>query len=296
MDRREIAKVPRIVPVGIDLGTTYSVMAMVNDRGETEMIRSREGDLLVPSVVLFDDRQRIVGEAARRQADHAADRIADHAKRDLGEPHYRRPIQGSRVPPEVILGCILRKLHADIQRVAGENFKVVITVPAYFDEARRKATAAAGTMSGLEVLDIVNEPTAAALAFGERLGYLDYSGVPREALDVLVYDLGGGTFDVTVIHLAPDNCRTLATDGDAQLGGYNWDLRLVEFVQATLADSLPELAGADAATEQRLRRAAEDAKHVLSRRPEATVRFEFQGQKHAVPIAPSSSSSSPRIS
>ena len=107
---------------------------------------------------------------------------------------------------------------------------MVITVPAYFDEPRRKGTADAGEMAGLKVLDIVNEPTAAALAFGETLGYLTPDAAPKEEMTLLVYDLGGGTFDATLLRLAPGNIQTIATDGDVQLGGHDWDMRLVEYV------------------------------------------------------------------
>jgi molecular chaperone DnaK len=205
------------VAVGIDLGTTYSVAARIDPQGRSEIVRNLHGDLLTPSVVLFDQQEIVVGKVAKKAAAAASDRVAECAKRDIGSRFYSRPIKGQQMPPEAILACILRQLKKDITNVVGSDFKVVVTVPAYFDEPRRQATADAARIADIDMLDIVNEPTAAALAFGEQLGYLTATGEPSEAMRVLVYDLGGGTFDVTVIELASGNIRTLATDGDVQL-------------------------------------------------------------------------------
>ncbi len=164
--------------VGIDLGTTYSAMAWVDDSNRSTLIPNEEGDLLTPSVVLFEDNQVIVGKEAKKVAVMAVDRVATCVKRDMGKPVYAKPIDGQYLPPEVIQSYILRKLKNDIKRVVGPDFQVIITVPAYFDEPRRKATYQAGEMAGLDVLDILNEPTAAALAFGEDQGYLTRFGAP----------------------------------------------------------------------------------------------------------------------
>jgi molecular chaperone DnaK len=153
-------------PVGIDLGTTLSAAAVIDQEGASKMLRHREGKALVPSVVFFGDGDVVVGEAAKRAGRLEPEQVAYAAKRDMGKSHYQRPIRGKMVPSEVIQSCILRKLRAQIIDIIGGSHKAVITVPAYFDEARRKATADAGQISGLDVLDIVNEPTAAALAFG----------------------------------------------------------------------------------------------------------------------------------
>jgi molecular chaperone DnaK len=207
------------------------------------------------------------------------------AKRDMGKSRFRHAVNGRFLPPEVIQAYILRKLHHDIVTAVGKDYRVVISVPAYFDEPRRKATADAAAMSGLETLDIVNEPTAAALAFGERLGYLDDSGAPRDALTLLVYDLGGGTFDVTVIRLAPGNATTLATDGDAQLGGYDWDMRLVEHVLSHFQRNYPNVSDFDRAGRAQLRRLAEHAKHRLSVKGQTIIRFEYAGKMVEVPVS-----------
>ncbi len=170
---------PHERPIGIDLGTTFSAVAWVDESGETAMIRNAEGELLTPSVVLFTDQEVVVGKEARTATTVHPELVAEWVKRDMGLPYYTRPIHGRKLPPEVIQACILRKLKEDILRTLGEPDRVVITVPAYFDEPRRKGTADAGEMAGLKVLDIVNEPTAAALSFGEVLGYLTPRPRPR---------------------------------------------------------------------------------------------------------------------
>ena len=275
---------PHERPVGIDLGTTFSAVAYVDESGRTAIVRNAEGDLLTPSVVLFDDDEVVVGKEARTATTVHPDLVAEWVKRDMGLPYYTRPIRGHKFPPEVIQGCILRKLKTDAVRTLGELDRVVITVPAYFDEPRRKATADAGEMAGLKVLDIVNEPTAAALAFGETLGYLTPDAAPKEEMTVLVYDLGGGTFDVTLLRLAPGNIQTFATDGDVQLGGHDWDMRLVDHV----ADRFKRLHKRDPRQDpvgmNRLLDAAIEAKHALSARGRTTIRVEWAGQVIEVPV------------
>ncbi|MHB8901024.1 MAG: Hsp70 family protein, partial [Thermoguttaceae bacterium] len=189
--------------VGIDLGTTYSAAAWLDERGHSVMVPNSDGERLTPSVVLFGERETVVGKSARAAATVHPDQVARWVKRDMGLSVYHQPIRGEYFPPEVIQACILRRLKEDIVAELDTPGHSVITVPAYFDEPRRKGTADAGEMAGLDVLDIVNEPTAAALAFGERLGYLGPSGTATDERTVLVYDLGGGTFDVTLLHMAP---------------------------------------------------------------------------------------------
>ncbi len=266
------------VAVGIDLGTTNSAVAWIDEKGHSVMIRNTEGELLTPSVVLFSDSETVVGKSARSASTVHPDQVAQWVKRDMGLASYHHPIRGQLFPPEVIQACILRKLKEDIVAELGTPGRSVITVPAYFDEPRRKATADTGQMAGLDVLDIVNEPTAAALAFGERLGYLSPSGTATGEMTVLVYDLGGGTFDVTVLHLAPGNIQTLATDGDVQLGGHDWDLRLVDHV----AEKFIESGGPDPRQDPyglgRLYLAVEEAKHTLSARNRTAVRLDHAGR------------------
>jgi molecular chaperone DnaK len=267
---------PKTIPVGIDLGTTNSVAAYIDAAGRTVVIPNTEGDVLTPSVVLFDDREVVVGKEARRANMVHPDQIAEWVKRDMGSPVYSRPIRGEYLPPEVIQACILRRLKNDVAARLGSDIKVVITVPAYFDEPRRKATADAGEMAGLSVLDIVNEPTAAAMAFGELHGYLT-PGRPLEEMTVLVYDLGGGTFDVTLLRLAPGDVRALATDGDVQLGGYDWDLRLVNHLAEAFKQTFGHDPREDAAGFYRLYNGVLEAKHTLSARGRAVVQVDHAG-------------------
>jgi molecular chaperone DnaK len=241
------------------------------------MLRNSSGELLTPSVVLFDRDETVVGREARKAQATMPESVAECAKRDMGREHYAHPINGQQIPPEVIQACVLRKLKEDTSAVLGPQFKCVITVPAYFDEPRRKATADAGEMAGLDVLNIVNEPTAAALAFGERLGYLAETGAPLEHLNVLVYDLGGGTFDVTMIELRPGEITTLATDGDVQLGGYDWDSRLVDYVTDQFQNRYQFDVRRDAGSMSRVRAAVEEAKHTLTLREEAALHISHQG-------------------
>jgi len=270
--------------VGIDLGTTFSAVASLDTSGRSVMVRNGEGELLTPSVVLFGDREVTVGREARNAAMIKPDVVAEWVKRDMGAPRYSRPIRGEFLPPEVIQACILRKLRADIAASLGQDVAVVITVPAYFDEPRRKATADAGEMAGLRVLDIVNEPTAAALAFGETLGYLAPGGTPRRAMTVLVYDLGGGTFDVTLLRLAPGDVQTLATDGDVQLGGHDWDLRLLDYVADAFQKSHQLDPRRDPRTANRLLGAVIEAKHTLSARSHTTLQVEYKGCRSQIPL------------
>ncbi|MGE0605744.1 MAG: Hsp70 family protein [Pirellulales bacterium] len=275
---------PKINAVGIDLGTTYSAMAWVNEANHSTLIPNDQGDLLTPSVVLFEDKSIVVGKEAKKVAVLHPDRVASCVKRDMGKPAYSRPIRGKYIPPEVIQSYILKKLKDDIARTAGQDFRAIITVPAYFDENRRKATYQAGEMAGLKVLDIVNEPTAAALAYGEDLGYLTRFGAPKQRMNVIVYDLGGGTFDVTLIDMQAGDLRTLCTDGDVQLGGFDWDMRLVDFiaeyyVKQHQADPRQSPEGM-----QRMLLLAEEAKHTLSARGRTSVHLVHDGKSADIPI------------
>ena len=275
----------RAKPVGIDLGTTNSAVAWVDESGRSVMVSNSEGDLLTPSIVLFGDREVVVGKEARSATTVTPGMVAEWVKRDMGQPTYSHAIHGRYLPPEVIQACILKKLKSDVLGALGPDTKVVITVPAYFDEPRRKATADAGEMAGLSVLDIVNEPTAAALAFGEMLGYLAPTGAPKEEMTILVYDLGGGTFDATVLKLSAGNIRTIATDGDVQLGGHDWDQRLVDYVAEEFRKSHDVDPRQDPAGLNRLFNAVIEAKLTLTARSQATVRFDYGGRSTAVQIS-----------
>jgi molecular chaperone DnaK len=276
---------PRTRAVGIDLGTTYSAVAWIQDSGKTAMIANSEGDILTPSLALFEDDEVLVGKEAKKAGILKPARFADCVKRDMGSTVYSRTICGEYMPPEVIQAWILKKLKADIYRTVGPDMRVVITVPAFFDEQRRKATADAGAMAALPVLDVVNEPTAAALAFGEELGYLSADGSILEPLTVLVYDLGGGTFDVTLLEMRPGDFRTVATDGDVRLGGRDWDMRLVDVAADAFIDEHREDPRQNPASLQRLLIEVEEAKRTLSARQNATIRVDHAGNSSTVKVS-----------
>ena len=263
--------------VGIDLGTTYSAMAWVDETGQSVLLHNAEGDLLTPSVVMFEDDQVLVGKEAKRLGVYAADRLAECVKRDMGSPAFSRPIAGRQLPPEAIQAYILRKIRNDITKTIGDDFKVVITVPAFFDEPRRKATVDAAHIAGLHVLDIVNEPTSAALAFGEGLGFLRATGAAAVRMNVLVYDLGGGTFDVTLIEMKQGNLRTIATDGDVRLGGRDWDMALVDYCSQQFVQQFGSDPREDHVCLLRMLGAVEEAKHTLSARNNATIKVSYDG-------------------
>jgi len=213
------------------LGTTFSVLAYVDQAGRPVTVPNAWGDLLTPSAVSFDDSEVIVGREARKLSVQSPDAYAECFKRDMGCPTFRRPVRGLGVPPEVLSGYVLQRLKQDAEVRLGPIRQAVITVPAFFDETRRRATQEAGRLAGLEVLDIINEPTAAAVAFGFQHGFIDLAkGGVEKPLRLLVYDLGGGTFDVTILEIAGTQFRALATDGDIQLGGKDFDERLVSYL------------------------------------------------------------------
>ncbi len=200
--------------VGIDLGTTYSVVAALDPSGRPVTIPNRHGDLSTPSVVLFEDDCLIVGKEAQRLALVEPARVAECPKRDMGSRYYHRPVAGRQVPPQVLSAILLKRLKADAERRVGPIRRVVITVPAYFDHTRREATCEAAKLAHLEVGDLLNEPTAAALAYGFQEGFLDADGtladrktIRKGVMTLVVYDLGGGTFDVTVKSFESDRFR-----------------------------------------------------------------------------------------
>ncbi len=271
--------------VGVDLGTTNSAAAFISESGQTAMLANELGDVLTPSVIQFADDDIIVGREATKALGYEADCIAEAAKRDIGKQFFSRQIRGRSFPPEVLEAYVLSYMKDSIEDQLGPDFQVVITVPAFFDERRRKATADAGCMAGLSVLGIVNESTAAALAFGEHLGYLAFDGMARDTMKVLVFDLGGGTFDVTVVQLGPEECVTLATDGDIRLGGRDWDARLVEFFLQEFAAEHEVSPCRDANARQRLMRLAEETKQALSARRQTTVRIESEGRISEVTVS-----------
>ena len=219
-------------PVGIDLGTTYSLVAFLDAAGRPTTVPNSWGDLLTPTPVFCDEDAIVVGKEAVKNAALAPDRYAECFKRDMGGRIFRHKIRDLSVPPEVLSAFVLERLKKDAEQRLGPIGKAVITVPAFFDETRRKATQDAGQLAGLEVLDIINEPTAAAVAYGYNCGFCSAAmrRTQTNPIPILVYDLGGGTFDVTILKIEGRQFPALATDGDVLLGGKDFDQRLVDHI------------------------------------------------------------------
>jgi len=257
--------------VGIDLGTTFSAIAHVNKHGVPEILHNAEGDRITPSVLLFDGEEVLVGNYAKQSAVVYPERVVQFAKRYMGDEEYRFHHGTTDYTPERLSAFILSKLKHEAEVKLGHRIdRAVITVPAHFGEAERQATIRAGEIAGLQVLQLVNEPTAAAFAYGlERVG---------EDQQVLVFDLGGGTFDVTIIRIEGKDLTVVATAGDHQLGGKDWDDALIQFAAARFE----ERHGIDPLEDQvayhDLRQKCVSAKLSLTRRPSIQLFFDTQGK------------------
>src|SRR6187401_1334028 len=253
--------------VGIDLGTTNSVVAVL-EAGEPVVAPNSEGGRTTPSVVAFSKTGEVlVGEVAKRQAITNPDRTIRSVKRHMGTS-WKIDIDGKKYTPQEISARILQKLKRDAEAYLGDTVtQAVITVPAYFDDAQRTATKEAGQIAGLEVLRIINEPTAAALAYG-----LDKEGADQT---ILVFDLGGGTFDVSILEIADGVFEVKSTHGDTQLGGDDWDQKVIDW----LVDGFKGDHGVDLAKDnmalQRLKEAAEKAKIELSQVQQTQINLPF---------------------
>ena len=262
--------------IGIDLGTTNSCVAVM-EGGEPVVIANSEGARTTPSVGAFTkDGERLVGQIAKRQAITNPDRTIASIKRQMGT-NYHVTVDGKNYNPQEISAMVLQKLKADAESYLGETVtQAVITVPAYFSDSQRQATKDAGRIAGLEVLRIINEPTAASLAYG-----LD----KEEAHKILVYDLGGGTFDVSLLEIGDGVFEVLATNGDTRLGGDDFDNRIIDYVAETFQKETGIDLKKDRMAYQRLKEAAEKAKIELSGVMSANINLPFitadaTGPKH----------------
>lgn len=261
--------------IGIDLGTTNSCVAVM-EGGESVIIPNESGGRTTPSVVAFTKNgDRLIGQAAKRQAVVNPDRTISSIKRHMGSD-YRVKIEGKAYTPQEISAMILQKLKNDASDYLGEEVTdAVITVPAYFTDAQRQATKDAGTIAGLNVQRIINEPTAAALAYGIN---------KEEPQKIMVYDLGGGTFDVSVLDINSGVIEVLATAGNNQLGGDDFDAALVEYFAGELKKQYKVDARKDISILSRLTEAAEKAKIELSSMTETTVNLPFLAQTKNGPV------------
>jgi molecular chaperone DnaK (HSP70) len=270
---------------GIDLGTTYSCIARVDEYGRPDVIRNIESQPTTPSVVLFDESggetSFVVGAQAKRQARIRPDDVASLVKRHMGESDWRFVVHGEEYSAPSVSSLLLKALAADAERATGEPVTdVVVTVPAYFGDEERKATKLAGELAGLTVVDIINEPTAAAFSYG-------FAQEGTTESTVLVYDLGGGTFDTTVIKLSAGAITVVATDGDHELGGADWDSELVRYLAQQFAEAQPDAGDPldDVYDEQELLSSAEDAKLALSGRESVDVLVVHGGKRTSVTVS-----------
>src|SRR6476619_685637 len=269
---------PRKV-IGIDLGTTFCAVAHIDPYGKPQIIPNAESERLTPSVILFDGPSVIVGTLAKNNAVAEAERIVDFVKREMGKPkeQFQREFGGKVYSAEELSALILRKLKSDAEKYLKEPVTdALITVPAYFNDAERTATITAGQLAGLNVLQIINEPTAAAVAYG--LDKLD------ENHTVFVFDLGGGTFDVTIMRIDGHKMTMLATNGDHRLGGKDWDDVIVNYVAEEFDREHGENPLLDLQSFQDLQTRSVAAKIQLSNRPQATIVHQHHGKSIKVDL------------
>ena len=268
--------------VGIDLGTTNSVVSVL-EGGEPKVIANAEGFRTTPSVVAFTkDGEVLVGETAKRQAVTNVDRTLSSVKRHMGTDWKTQSIDGKQYTPQEISARILQKLKRDAEQYLGDSVTdAVITVPAYFNDAERQATKDAGEIAGLNVLRIINEPTAAALAYGLDKG--------KEDELILVFDLGGGTFDVSLLEVGKDDdfstIQVRATAGDNRLGGDDWDQRLVDYLIKQFKDTTGVDVSGDKIALQRLKEAAEQAKKELSSSTSTSINLPYLSLTESGPVS-----------
>lgn len=265
---------------GIDLGTTYSCIAHINKNGEPEVIPNAEGELTTPSVVFFESPGNVVvGTVAKQSAELEPDRVVDFVKRSMGDENFAFEVDGRAYKPEEISSFILRKLVKDASAYLGEPITdVVITCPAYFGIKEREATKKAGEIAGLTVHSVLNEPTAAAFSYG-----LDRA---EEDQVVLVYDLGGGTFDVTMIEVKGKDISVITTGGDHHLGGKDWDDRIIEYFATEFMKEHGEDQDPrdDRYTMQDLRNKAEEAKKILTAKEKYKTVVSYEGERTEIEL------------
>ena len=257
--------------VGIDLGTTFSAIAHVNKYGVPEILHNAEGERITPSVILFEGEEVIIGTYARQSAVAYPEQVVEFIKRHMGDDDYTFEYRGEAYNPERLSGFILAKLKHDAELRLGHRIdQAVITVPAYFGDKQRRATIRAGEFAGLKVLSLLNEPTAAAFAYG--------LANPGERKKLLVFDLGGGTFDVSIVSLDGRDIGVIATTGDHQLGGKDWDDSLIKYTAEQFRarhgiDPLDDLAAY-----HDLRQKCTSAKLSLSKRPKVNLFYDYRGK------------------
>lgn len=261
--------------LGIDLGTTISLASVVDSTGRPQVVTNRAGKHLIPSAIYFETNV-MVGDAALDLGLLDPDGLAEAFKRDIGKAHFSREIRGNQVPPEVLTALLLRHLMSIVNDRHGEVDSAVITVPAYFDERKRTATQQAAKLAGLDVIEIINEPTSAAIALGHELMLKADRTITRPK-HLLVYDLGGGTFDVTLLEFSDFTFRAIATDGDIYLGGRDFDERIIGIIAERFRDRHGVDPRMHLTEMQRLWKRAREIKHALTDRTDVPIEFEYEG-------------------
>ncbi len=271
--------------VGIDLGTTYSAIAMLDHDGNPKVIQNADGRDITPSVVLLDEDRVVVGPSFERISVANPESIVEAIKREMGNKNFYVVYQNKKLTPEFISALILKKMKQDAEKIIGPIANAVITVPYYFNDVRRKATQDAGRIAGLNVIDIINEPTAATLAYAWSKGELGRADLKSEEKTILVYDLGGGTFDVTVVRYTPTSFRVLATDGDVMLGGLDWSKRLSDHLVEQFKRKFGVDPSEDPETMLTFHQEAEDAKRDLSSKLQVPISVYYKGNTLSVSLS-----------
>ena len=274
---------PTTHAVGIDLGTTYSCIAYLNEQGEPVSIPNQEGEISTPSVVMFDKNEVVVGTEALRNAIMNPLHVVQNSKRWMGDAKKKWIIEGTTYTPSDIATAILRKLLSDAQRQIGPIEKAVITVPAQFSESQRVATVAAGQAAGLKQIDIINEPVAAALCYVLGTEGLWFSELAAEQR-ILVYDLGGGTFDLSLVSYKKDQVRVVASTGDLHLGGIDWNQCLLNAVAEQFNREFGDDPRRDPESLQHLAWEVEQCKRSLTVRPKAALICQHGGKRKTYQI------------
>lgn len=271
--------------VGIDLGTTYSAIAQLDADGNPISIPNADSKPITPSVVLLgDDGKVIVGPTFERMSIEDPSRIVEAIKRQMGNKEFFVVYQNKKLTPEFISALILKKLKQDAEKHIGPVANAVITVPYYFNDVRRKATQDAGQIAGFNVIDIINEPTAATLAYAWQRGELGRQDLASKERTILVYDLGGGTFDVTVVRYTPTAFRVLATDGDVMLGGLDWSRRVVDHIAEQFHRKFNEDPRENPESMMTLTQECEYAKRELSNKAQVPINCYYKGKSLTVSL------------
>jgi molecular chaperone DnaK len=271
--------------VGIDLGTTYSAIAMLDNDGNPMVIPNADNRPITPSVVLLDEDRVVVGPSFERISVADPKSIVEAIKREMGNKNFYVVYQGKKLSPEFISALILKKMKQDAEKVIGPIANAVITVPYYFNDVRRKATQDAGRIAGLNVIDIINEPTAATLAYAWQRGEFGRTDIRSDEKTIMVYDLGGGTFDVTVVRYTPTSFRVLATDGDVMLGGLDWSKRLSDHLVEQFRRKFGVDPSEDPETMLTFQQEAEDAKRDLSSKTQVPITVYYKGNTLSVSVS-----------